>query len=917
MPSHATLSDDTPLKHDIRELGEILGQVLVQQEGPELFNTVEELRALTKSLRTNYSENTRDRIVRRIDALDWTQAYNVIRAFSIYFILVNAADETHRIRLERRQQQASDLPGTFAGTCRLLRQEAFSTEQLEDVVAALRIIPVFTAHPTEATRQTLLRKIQNISRLLLHREITRCTPPELARIRDELRTEVTLIWQSNELRFQRVTVRDEVQRGLFFFRNVLYDVVPEVYRSLQTELQTCYPLDRPLPPLLRFGSWIGGDRDGHPLVTVDLTRETLTAQRRQILQLYRASLDPLYHALSPSRHQADVSPELLASVRRQQEELGMAAEAGPLRDPSEIYRSKLRLIAARLQRTETGAAGGYSSPTELVADLELIYESLAANRGLIIADAQVLPMLYRVKTFGFHLAALDIRQNASKIRRAMADVFAYAAVHDGFEDSAEVNKIDLLTGNLIHPRPLVNSFSELRPETRQVLEELGVIRWAQEQIADAACGDYIISNCALASDVLSALLLAREAGLVDLHGTSHQSRLDILPLFETITDLQQAYRVMSTLFENAAYKRHLACRDNCQKIMIGYSDSNKDGGIVTSNFELHQAQLNLKSASDAHTVELVLFHGRGGSVSRGGGPISESILAQPHGTIEGKIKITEQGEMISSKYLLPDIAHRTLEIMASAVLLSSARSRFRPAPAAQSSHREVLQYVSDIAFHRYRELIDHPFFTGYFRSATPIDIIEQIEIGSRPPSRSKGTDIRSLRAIPWVFAWTQNRQTISGWYGFGTGVQTALDEGKTTLEDLQRMFDQWRFFTVLVRNLEMVLVKTDMIVGREYAGLCPEPQQGDEIFSLIEEEYRRSCRIVRAVTGDPELLGSNSALRRSLLLRNPYLDPISYIQIRFIREFRRDDLAPDERQHILRLLRSTVNGIASGLRNTG
>ncbi|MGE5497921.1 MAG: phosphoenolpyruvate carboxylase, partial [Syntrophothermus sp.] len=779
-------------------------------------------------------------------------------------------------------------------------------------------IPVFTAHPTEATRQTILKKILKISELLLRRETSIKTDREEEEISRELETEITLLWQSNEIRFHKVTVKDEIQRGLFFFQNVLYNVIPGFYQNLNSTLEKIFDTAFPSPAIIRFGSWMGGDRDGHPFVTTDITRDTLTSNRKIILNLYLDDLDRLYDKLSSSVLLSPASNDLTQSIINDRERLQYKDTEDVLRDPSEIYRTKIYFCWLKIKKTIEYEEAGYKTPGEFIEDLYLIFNSLSQNKGKAPAGNLILPLIYKVKTYGFHFISIDIRQNASLIRSAVEEIFRYSEVDPAFSQTGEEKKQLLITNEILNSRPLINSFSMLSESTRQVLDELSLIRWAKLNITEEACDDYIISNCSTASDVLSVLLLAKETGLININRREiNSSYFDILPLFETISDLQNSPAVMKELFSNEAYLRHLDARNNVQKIMLGYSDSNKDGGIVTSNFELYKAQRTLSGLCRDEKIDLILFHGRGGSISRGGGPLNQSIQAQPPGSIDGKIKITEQGEMISSKYLIPQIAERSLELIVSAVLLSTAHARFSNQEDMFDNFGRVLETISVNAFEHYRNLITHHDFYDYFRTVTPIDIIEQIEIGSRPPARKKNRDIRSLRAIPWVFAWTQNRQSITGWYGFGYAIEKGINDGLFTLEQIKEMYTRWDFFKALVHNIEMVLLKTDMVIGKEYLALSDKSNAFRKLFESISHEYDLSCKFILSITGEEHLLDSNKSLQRSILLRNPYIDPISFIQIKFIKEFRQKAHSAQEKNQLLSLLRSTVNGIAAGIRNTG
>lgn len=914
---------DAPLKRDIRELGFILGNILKEQEGGVLYETEERLRALTKSLRTEYDEKTRKKIISLINSLSIEDAYKVVRAFSTYFILVNAADEVHRIRRYRETIMLHSTPpeNSIEESLHYLKNRSnggLNKEEIEKVLNDIKIIPVFTAHPTEATRQTILRKILKISQLLLKRELLKNTDEEVEEIKAHLQTEITLLWQSNEIRFHKVTVKDEIQRGLFFFKDVLYDIIPQFYLILNSKLRSEYNFEKPSPNVLNFGSWMGGDRDGHPFVTVDLTKETLLNNKNQIINLYLRDLPPLYTSLSSSLNIIKADKKLQQSVEKEIKLIDSRISDGIMRDPSEIYRTKLLLISEKLQQTVENNTTGYDNASELLFDFQLIYNSLIKNKGRIIADNKIIPLIYKIKTFGFHLVQTDIRQNSPMLHSAINDILNYSEVSSDFEFLDEEEKIEILTGEILNARPLKNSFSDLKDITKQVISEIGLINWGKKYISPEACNDYIISNCSTVSDVLTALLLAKEAGVVIVRqGKIIKSNLDILPLFETIEDLRKSQEVMQRLFNNKAYAAHLKIRNKIQKIMIGYSDSNKDGGIVTSNFELYKAQKNLKRLCDTHKIELILFHGRGGSISRGGGPVSQSILAQPAGTIEGKIKITEQGEMISSKYLIPEIAHQSLEFITSAILIASAESKYKKAKDKFDDYNEIFEIISSYALDNYRQLINYNSFTEYFRAATPIDIIEQIEIGSRPSSRQKKKDFKALRAIPWVFSWTQNRQTISGWYGFGYSINKCIDKKITSWKEIRKMYNEWEFFKMLVNNIEMVLLKTDMIIGREYVSLCKNKRAANEIFEMINKEYELSINTILKITGENDLLDHNKSLQSSLLLRNPYIDPISFIQVKFIKAYREKNFPKSKKDKLVSLLRITVNGIAAGVKNTG
>ncbi len=910
---------DAPLHRDIRELGAILGDVLIEQEGKEFFDLEEELRLLTKSLRSNYSEETKSKIDDLIGSLDLERASKIVRAFLFYFLLSNTADEVHRIRRQRAHALTDATPqrGSLEDAFIELSKDGKSFDFARQILELTTVVPVFTAHPTEATRQTVLRKILNISELLMKRETSTLTPDELADLRRRLHTEITVLWQTNEIRMNRVTVYDEIRRGLFFFSEILYDTIPMFYDRLNRTVSEVYRRHELAPVILRFGSWIGGDRDGHPFVTGEVTRKAITMQKKQILSSYLRDVDALYEDISSSTRLVGASRLLAESVESDRQSLSGQVSEQDLKDQSEIYRVKVFLMYNKLKNTLDEDGFRYRTAEEFVADLELMLDSLKSNKGEVIAESKILPLIYKAKTFGFHLASLDVRQNSTVLSRAVAAVLKASEVEDSFGRLSAEAKAKLLTKEVLKARPLVISSMVTDPDAGEVLSEFEAMRFGKEFAGEETCNDYIISMSSEVSDVLTPLLFGKETGLIKVReGKMEESRLDILPLFETIEDLKNAPVVMAKLFRNPAYSQHLRLRGMTQKIMIGYSDSNKDAGIVASNFELIKAQINLKKICERYGVTLILFHGRGGSVSRGGGPLNQAIISQPVGTIEGKIKITEQGEMIFVKYSMPEIALRSIELITSAVILATARYKSGGKSEA-GKYMAMFQKISDVAMRHYRELVTQPGFIEYFRRVTPIDVIERIEIGSRPPSRNGGTDLKNLRAIPWVFSWTQNRQLISGWFGYGYALEYAVQKKITSWAELREMYSNWEFFKALTDNVEMVLSKADMVIGGEYLRLAEQKGNSQKIYRMIKEEYDRSSRAVLNITGESFLLESNPSLQRSLRLRNPYIDPISLVQIRFLQAYREGAMEGGRQQEILDLLRSTVNGIAAGMRNTG
>lgn len=914
-----TVSNDKRLSTNIKELGFLLGEVLIEQESEQLFRNVEKLRALTKNFRFSNTEAAIPEIRSIIAGLNLKDTHNVIKAFSIYFILVNAADEVNKIvsgkfkNIETPEPDNSYLNKAFLELKKLNVTKNFVRKLLRQI----EIIPVFTAHPTEATRQTILKTILRISKLLIEKEIGLQSELELQTIQKKLKTEITLLWQSNEIRFSRITITDEIMRGLFFFKESIYKVLPKFYISLQNALTREFGIQqKKFSTIFKFASWIGSDRDGHPFVTESVTKQTFNIHREEIIKLYLADLNRIYERLSISVQIKNVLPSLIKSIETDRKKLRVSKTDNRLREPTEVYRSKLYLIYKKLENTIERKSFYYNSPVDFLKDVQLISESLLKNESELVYRELIEPIILKIKTFGFHFVKLDIRQNSSLIRRTVSEIFKIKSLSQDYLSLSEEKKIKLLTAEIKNSGNFKISDSRLSNESKKILDEVKLIAWAKENISEDAADDYIISNCSYASDVLSILYIAGLTGLLKIKNKKIvASKLDILPLFETIDDLKNSPEIIKNLLKHPLYVQQLNSREDYQKIMLGYSDSNKDGGIVTSNFELYKAQIFLEKLTRSQKIKLILFHGRGGSISRGGGPVNQSILSQPPNTIKGKIKITEQGEMISSKYLIPQIAQQSLEIISSAVIIKTAQSNKRIPRPEITGFINKFEKISERAYDHYRTLVNHENFVNYFRTVTPVDIIENLEIGSRPASRKNSGDIKSLRAIPWVFSWTQNRQTISGWYGFGSSVNDSVDRNEISYKELQKMYKHWKFFNSLIHNIEMVLFKTDMVIGKEYTFLNDDVYVKD-IFNMIKLEYEISVKTILKITGENSLLDHDKSLQRTLSLRNPYIDPISFIQVNLIKKYR-SSIDSGKKNELLTILRSSVNGIASGIRNTG
>jgi len=927
---------DVPLRRDIRRLGNLLGRVLQEQAGPAVYGLEERIRTLTKELRQSFSPARERAIATLTEELDLPTATQIIRAFTTFLQLVNVAEQIHEIRKLRYGELAAPSaprPGSITHAIAGCRAAGVSAEDLQALLHELDITLVLTAHPTEAKRRSILEKTQRISGRLAALDHPLVTAGEQEALETDILAEITAIWQTDEVRRRAPTVQDEVRNGLFYFDQVLLGVLPRLYRDLRRALAVHYPgVAFTVPPFFRFGSWIGGDRDGNPRVTLQDTWETLRLHKALALRKHRESIEQLGGSLSQSLGQVAVSDALRASVEAEEERLG-TQERTKSRNGHEWYRRKLRLMAARLRATERAVAAAeapgaadnpwpYANAAELLGDLSLIQESLIAHRGRRLAEGSVQTIMDQVAIFGFHLAPLDIRQEAAVIRGAVAEIAQAIRLTDrDLRELDEKERQAVLSRELTSPRPLIPPFAHWRPATADTIELFRLVRRAQAEVAREAVTTFILSMAEQPSDVLSALLLAKEAGLVERNGNGLTSRLDIVPLFEKITVLRAAPDVMQALYTNGVYRNHLRARGGVQEVMLGYSDSSKDGGYLTSNWELYEAQERLAAGAQTQGVKLRLFHGRGGTVGRGGGPMHEAIHAQPLGTVRGKIKITEQGEMIHYKYGDPHVAARNLELVASATLETSARA-YQPA-GVDPTWVAAMAELSDRSYRAYRALVaEDPDLLRYFEEATPVQEISQLNIASRPAYRHGAKSLDDLRAIPWVFAWVQSRHYLPGWYGMGTALQTYLAEDPDRLALLRAMYRGWPFFMRVVENAQMTMGKADMGIAHRYASLVQDAGASERIFARVRDEYDACRDALLRVADQSELLDGDPALQRSLRLRNPYVDPLSYIQVSLLRRIRalQGQTGPEAAEAVAALrqpLHLTINGIATAMRSTG
>ena len=891
---------DLPLRDDVRRLGALVGDMLAEQVSPAFLEEVERVRTTAISRRQN--GGSMESLSALLDGLEPAHAEALVRAFSTYFQVVNIAERVHRIRRRRDYQRAdtgTPQPESLHDALLRLKRQAVSPDELRDWLERIDIEPVFTAHPTEAVRRALLEKEQIMVAALIDDLDGARTPGERAADLARFRMALTSAWQTADSSPVRPGVEDEREHVGFYLTEVLYRVMPVFYETLDHAIGEYFGIATDLPRLVRFGTWVGGDMDGNPNVDATTIRSTLDAQRRAILGRYRAELQQLTHVLSQSTGVVGVDAQVLAQVERYRGLLPEAAAAARPRHADMPYRLLIDLMAARLQATLEDRAEGYGSPREFADDIDLIRQSLEHNRGVHAGWFSVRRLVWRLRTFGFHLARLDVRQESGVHARAVA-----AALEDEqWESRGPVEQAARL-GPYAGGSRVLPAADE--PGNARLDAVFAALSDARRRHGPDALGAYIISMARSRADVLTVLALARRGGLVE----DGQVPLDIAPLFETVDDLRQGPDTLRDLLADPVYRQHLAARGNVQMVMLGYSDSGKDGGIAASRWGLQRAQVELMQAAEELGIKLTFFHGRGGSLSRGGSKTSRAVDASPRGSVDGRLRVTEQGEAIHRKFGIRALALRSLEQATGAVLVSSIRPR-APEPR-EAKWREVMDAVAQASSQAYRGFVGAPRFMDYFRSATPIDVIERMTLGSRP-SRRLGQDaaLSNLRAIPWVFAWSQARAVIPGWYGVGTGLQAAVDRfGEEVLREMGR---DWPFFKTFLDDVSMVLAKGDMGIAGMFSRLAGEELHG-EFFPRVQAEHALTRRWVLALNGNEFLLQHDQRLALSIRLRNPYVDPISVLQADLLERWRASGREDDA---LLRALVASVNGVSQGVQNTG
>ncbi len=941
---------DYPLRRDVRSLGALLGRVLVEQVGQDLFDTVEELRRLT----TQHREQVRHHDVGRgpvdgrgelmaraqamISKMDLTRAYQVTKAFAIYFELANLAETNHRKRRRRSGQlerQRAPLPGSFHGTLLRMKKAGISAEAALAALCQVTVTPVFTAHPTEVARQTVLLKQRRIAEQLESVDRLPLTVGEALRCEQNIHAEITSLWQTDEVRHTKPTVNDEMRMGLRYFRLSLFESLPRLYAEMAESVREVYGTVLAadgLPNLISFGSWIGGDRDGNPLVKPECLKDALELARTVILREYIRGVESLCDCLSSSSRQAGVSAEILSRLAQYKGSMPGAAMLWGPGNTLEHYRRFLSYVIHRLQRSREGPSvqDSYRDAAEFESDLVMLRSSLMSNRGQRLAEVFVDPLLRQYWTFAFHLQILDIRQHAHVHAEVLQEISATKIDINTLEPgNAGPQKTKLRKSELRETGPALAAGAPLRgssglasPQTLELIETFRTIRQLKQTYPAQSIRHFIISGAECEDDVLNVVRLAKFCG-VSLAGSGGDLPLNDLslndpglmpvPLFESIESLRAAPGVMRGLWQRPDYQPLLDSWGRWQEVMLGYSDSNKDGGMLTSTWELHKAHRNLHSIAKECGVKLRLFHGRGGTVGRGGGPTHSAIVAQPEGCFSGRIRITEQGEVLNWKYSDAVLAEWNLELMIAASLEALTRSG-SPHAKNQAHWEEAMEEMSQEAYRVYRrDIAENPDVLEYFEQATPVHELDAARIGSRPSRRTKGRCLEDLRAIPWVFGWMQSRHAVPAWHGVGKGLESFAKKGSGHQRLLRQMFQHFALFSDLVRNVELGMAKADLDIARLYSGLVKNTALRTRVFAMLEDEFLRSRRMILRISGQRELLAHNRVLARSIHLRNPYVDPMSLIQVELLRRKQHgEDLGKLEYP-----LGATINGIAAGLHNTG
>lgn len=905
-----------PMREDIRLLGAILGETIHEQNGEDVFDLVE--RARVESFRVRRSEIDRAELSSMFDGIDIHQAIPVIRAFTHFALLANVAEDIHRERRRVIHVAAGEPPqdSSLAATYAKLDLAGLDSAAVTDALAGALVSPVITAHPTETRRRTIFDTQHRITQLMRLRLNGHDLTDDGRDIERELRRNILTLWQTALIRLSRLKIQDEIETGLRYYPAAFFEVVPQVNADVRNALRSRWPdSDLLSQPFLRPGSWIGGDRDGNPNVTAEVVCLATSSAAYTALEHYFTEITALEEELSMSARLVKVSEALEALA-------GQCHEPARMDEP---YRRALRVIHARLTSTATEildrqpeheldlGLDPYETPAELLADLDIVDESLRMNGSAVLAEDRLARLREAAHVFGFHLSGLDMRQNSDVHEEVIAELLEWAGVHSDYRSLPEPERVELLAAEVATRRPLIGDGAELSELARKELDIVAAAARAVKVFGPQAVPNYIISMCQSVSDMLEAAVLLKEVGLLDVSGPDAYAPVGIVPLFETIDDLQRGSSILEQALELPVYRAIVSVRGDSQEVMLGYSDSNKDGGYLAANWALYRAELDLVESARKTGMRLRLFHGRGGTVGRGGGPSYDAIRAQPPGAVKGSLRITEQGEVIAAKYAEPQIAHRNLETLLAATLEATLLDIEGLGDAAGPAY-DVLDELAARAQRSYSELVhDTPGFVEYFKESTPVSEIGALNIGSRPTSRKPTTAISDLRAIPWVLAWSQSRVMLPGWYGTGTAFEGWINEGDGRLEVLRDLYRRWPFFRTVLSNMAQVLAKADMGLAARYSELVADAQLRSRVFDKIVAEYTRTIQMHKLITGQDDLLADNPALARSVFNRFPYLEPLNHLQVELLRRYR----SGDDDELVQRGILLTMSGLATALRNSG
>ena len=923
--------DDRALRDNVRLLGKMLGAIIRHENDPKIYASVEVLRKSFARLHRQESEITRQKIANYLEKLDVSLVDQVVRCFSTFFSLVNVSEDAHRYKLNSLIESEPAYSG-FAYTLNFLKKRGATPERMQSLLDKLCYYPVFTAHPTESKRRVNLQICQRILMVLRKLDAGRLGHHERFRLHNELKKEIKVLFKTDEVRANKPTVESEVGNGLYYYRSSIFEAVPKVYRKLEKDLQEIFPNDDlRVPSFLLFGSWIGGDRDGNPFVTPQVTTRTTILHSVEIIREYIRRVDFLTDRLTHASSLITPSPEFLEHVSKDGACEKHAFRRNPELFGSEPYRRHLGVIIYRLRCKLTainkrssvpGTQPRFAYPDEesFLNDLKIVDHSLRRHDDADLADCELKDLIRMVETFGFYLSRLDVREESSQHGIALASILAHLDLHGDYQSLNDDGKYRLLVALLEREDLPKLKISDLSAFPRKLARVFSVMKIAREKISSRIIGNYVISMTHAAHHVLEVLVLARLTGVVAKNANEEPGcNLPVTPLFETVDDLQRAPAILQQLFQEPVYRELLSMSGDLQEVMLGYSDSCKDGGILASAWSLYQAQRDIISVARASGVELRFFHGRGGTIGRGGGPTREAIIAQPPSTVDGSIKVTEQGEVISLKYMNSEAAIHEITTACCGLIRASRHLALPVAHKDEVVHLKIAEVLAKQGEESYRDLVDSGIgLFEYFYRATPVIEIRDLHIGSRPTHRKTSDQSKSsIRAIPWVFGWSLSRHTLPAWYGIGHALEDFINQAPGNLEQLQKLYREWPFFETLLNNTQVALSKANMFIARDYSALCSRRVNAKLIYDTISGEYESTVKSVMKVCQQDSLLDCYPAQKLSIQRRAPYLDPLNYIQIMLLRKHRTNYFMAHERNYYLKALLRTINGIALGMRNTG